>query len=158
MNERGERVWKTDGKPPAMDKDTRNILLALSEVNSNTGRTSLDRLIKTILNTDITKENQVDGQHSRFKSLLQSCATWERNTAFSDFDHLMVLLQLSSYISRWVEATYRTVPCWLTLCSHQKNAEELQEIAVEMELSRDMFWEYNHRGLRLAVLAASSKW
>lgn len=158
MDQRGERPWKTDGKPPAMDKDTRNILLALSEIDTNRGRTRLDRLLKTILNADLTKEKQVDGQHSRFRSLLQSCATWERNTAISDFEHLMVLLQLTSYISRWVEATYLTIQCWLTLCSHKEDTKELQEIALEMELTRDMLWEYNHRGMRLAVLAASSKW
>jgi hypothetical protein len=33
----------------------------------------------------------------------------------------------------------------------------LEAIAEKMDLTRDKFWEYNHQGMRLAVLAASGE-
>jgi hypothetical protein len=98
--EKEKRTWRVDGRPPVMDKETRDLLINFAEIDSIIGKSSLDRLLKCIVNTDPIHHQEGEDQHRVFKSLLQSCTTWERNTAFNDFKHLMVLLQLSSYISR----------------------------------------------------------
>lgn len=140
-----------------MDIETRNLLISLSEVDSITGGSNLNRLIKTIMKTDQVIYPKEDGIHSQFKSIIYHCTLWEKTTPYNDFNHLMVLLHLSSYLSRSVNTFIPTVYFWSTHSSHQNQERELEAIAEAMELKKDKLWEYNHQGMRLAVLAASGE-
>jgi hypothetical protein len=83
-----------------MDIETKNLLISLSEVDTTTGGSNLNRLIKTIMNADQLIYPNEDGNHGQFKSLIYYCTLWEKTTPYNDFNHLMVLLHLSSYLSR----------------------------------------------------------
>ena len=97
---REERWWRVDGRPPVMEPETRNILINFGEVDSLTGSSKLEDLFQSILNAHPISPNIPDTQHGVFKTLLQSCANWERDTVLHDFNHFMALLQLSVYIAR----------------------------------------------------------
>jgi hypothetical protein len=83
-----------------MDPETRDILITFGQVDSLTGSSKLEDLFQSILEAHPISPNIPDTQHGVYKSLLQSCAKWESDTALHDFNHFMALLKLSSYISR----------------------------------------------------------
>src|ERR1700690_1011532 len=68
------------GEQMAKDIETKNLLISLSEVDTTTGGSNLNRLIKTIMNTDQLIYPKEDGIHGQFKSLIYHCTLWEKTT------------------------------------------------------------------------------
>ena len=84
-----------------MDNETKILLMQLTEIHTLEGRSKLDNLCNSIMNTHPVIPIQDDGPHSIFKLLLQSCSIMQKDAALHDFSQFMTLFQLSSYISRW---------------------------------------------------------
>ena len=93
-----ERIWRDDGTPPQLDSQARNLLMKIIDIESVSSRERLTDLINNLM-AEKAAIYINNGTHTKFRHILSSCLFWEAEAVKNDFTHIMLLFDLSCYLS-----------------------------------------------------------
>lgn len=100
-NEGGSR-WSTDGSPPALTQRTRDFVIKLCGVISNTSLQSLVDLVLLFIRPGETARDRLEGDCHPLSlgGVIASCAEAQSRLALADFHHMISLIRLAFHFDR----------------------------------------------------------